>query len=102
MKSSKRIEFTKKGHIITEDHKKFRDRLKEKHQRNKNITISSMDEIEELDSVLHLPSFINNDYVLNPVFSLNLVLADTKLYFDKNEDDIVTETIKFMNSLITS
>ena len=87
---------------IAEDHRKFKQRLREKHQRKHDIQELISEESQQFETELILPAFINNDYVLNPVFSLNLTIKETELKIEQEEDEIVSDTIRMINSLINS
>ena len=60
--------------FIAEQHKNFRKRLKEKHQKSRLTEVDSSDEEEQMDTVLHMPSFIENNHVMNPIIELKLTL----------------------------
>lgn len=73
---------------------KFRKRLKEKHQnRQSNDQDSSDDDSIEMDTTLHFPSYIENNYVMNPLIELYLSLEGEEMTLDKTEEEIV-EKIK--------
>lgn len=58
--------------------------------------------MDDLENELILPSFVTNNYIMNPILSLDLLLEGEELMLDKSEDEIVSEILQSIDQLIHS
>jgi hypothetical protein len=63
--------------------------VKENHRTHQSDQDSSDDGSCEMDTVLHFPSYIENNYVMNPIIELYMTLEGETMTLDKTEEEIV-------------
>lgn len=87
--------------FVGEEHRKFRERLKEAHQRQiPSHERSISGESTTLNSELLLPDFIQNNFVMNPIIGLKLIIKKEEMYFDQTKEEVVFKVLNEIDQII--
>lgn len=58
-------------------------------QNDRAKTTDDINEVNKIDPVLHLPSFIENNIFMKPFIELVMTIEEDQFKLDKTEDEIV-------------
>jgi hypothetical protein len=55
-----------------------------------------------LNSELFLPDFVENNFVMNPIIGLKLIISNDQMYLDQTREEVVCKVLNEINQIIES